>query len=155
MTDEPKEPGGARAHSVVVDDEQQLPVDVDSLSAWGARALAALAVRPDAALFVSLVSPERIAALKREALGVHRPTDVLSFPIDDPDDPSPGPAVLGDIVLCPAVAQAQARALGLHPDDELRRLLVHGLLHLLGRDHVDPATELAMAREARAVLERA
>jgi probable rRNA maturation factor len=98
------------------------------------------------------VGTERIAELKREALGIYRPTDVLSFPMDDPDDPSPGPLVLGDLVICPDVAAKQARALGHALSNELRHLVVHGLLHVFGRDHADPASELAMAREERGLL---
>jgi probable rRNA maturation factor len=60
--------------------------------------------------------------------------------------------VLGDVVLCPAVAEAQARTLGRRIDHELAHLLVHGILHLLGREHGDPLSERAMAREERQIL---
>ena len=71
------------------------------------------------------VSPERIAELKREHLGVDEPTDVLSFPIDGVDElPEGVPRQLGDVVLCPQVV-----------GEAWREPLVHGLLHLLGYDH--------------------
>jgi probable rRNA maturation factor len=77
---------------------------------------------------------------------------VLTFPIDDPADPMPGPLVLGDVVLCPAVAAEQARASGHTLTDELALLLVHGILHALGRDHADPAAERAMFDEQARIL---
>jgi probable rRNA maturation factor len=84
---------------------------------------------------VQFVSPERIAELKGEHLGVHEATDVLSFPIDGRDElPAGVPRQLGDVVLCPEVVR-----------DEWRAPLVHGLLHLLGYDHGDEM----QARERR------
>jgi probable rRNA maturation factor len=81
----------------------------------------------DGEVGVQFVSPERIAELKREHLGVHEATDVLSFPIDGRDElPAGVPRQLGDVVLCPEVVR-----------DEWRTPLVHGLLHLLGYDHGD------------------
>jgi probable rRNA maturation factor len=79
----------------------------------------------DGEVGVVFVSPERIAELKDEHLGVREPTDVLAFPIDGRDElPAGMPRQLGDVVLCPEVAREAWRA-----------PLVHGLLHLLGYDH--------------------
>lgn len=152
MTDHPEDPGGSRTAAITVDDDQDIPIDEGVLASAAARALDALGVPQDAQLAITLVDPARMAELKREALGVHAATDVLSFPMDDLDDPSPGPLVLGDIVLCPAVAQRQARGLGIAFEDELRELCVHGILHLLGRDHADLASERAMWDEQRRVV---
>jgi probable rRNA maturation factor len=82
-------------------------------------------------------------------MGEKGPTDVLAFPMDEldsgrPDDPDPGPALLGDVVLCPAVAVRQARAAGHSMDDELVLLATHGVLHLLGYDHMEPDEEKEM-----------
>ncbi len=146
-----QQPG--RPPSVYVSDEQsEVPLDVDDLSDVAEAALRALEVPPEAALTVTLVDAARIAELKQLAFGVRGATDVLSFPMDDLDDPMPGPLVLGDVVICPSVAARQARGLGIELQDELRHLLVHGILHVLGRDHADPASELAMVREERALL---
>ena len=76
------------------------------------------------------------------------PTDVLSFPMDELREPAEGeapePGVLGDIVLCPTVAERQAQEAGHSRDDELALLLTHGILHLLGYDHLEPEESVAM-----------
>lgn len=150
MSDDPEDPGGAI--DVTVDDEQAVTIDSGMLRETAARASRALGVPAGAALSITLVEPERMAELKEQALGVRAPTDVLSFPIDSLDDPAPGPLVLGDIVICPAVADRQARGLGHALEEEMRHLLVHGLLHILGRDHQDAAAERAMWAEERRIL---
>lgn len=138
---------------VTIADEQTIGVDGDRLRTIAERALGALGIAPDAALSIVLVDADRIAEMKLEAFGERVATDVLSFPLDDPLDPMPGPVMLGDVVICPAVALRQARALGRAPEAELAQLLVHGILHLLGRDHPDARSEHAMAAEERALLE--
>ena len=137
---------------VTVVDEQDVGVDPRWLHRLASRALQALGVPDEAALSMTLVDRARIAELKHEALGERAATDVLSFPLDDLDDPMPGPVMLGDVVICPAVALRQARALGRSLEAELAQLLVHGILHLLGRDHPDARSERAMAAEERALL---
>jgi probable rRNA maturation factor len=76
----------------------------------------------DGHLAVSLVSAEQITAMNRGHRGLDRPTDVLSFPVDE-RDPVAGPRELGDVVICPA-----------HTED-LTEAVVHGVLHLCGYDH--------------------
>jgi probable rRNA maturation factor len=76
------------------------------------------------------------------------PTDVMSFPMDDllpgsPEGPRPL-GILGDIVLCPSVAERQAEQAGHAPEDEVDLLLVHGMLHLLGHDHAEPEEHRVM-----------
>jgi len=151
------DPGGDPYPSITVDDEQGVPVDVSFLRGVAARALETLAVPEDAALAVTLVDADRMAELKEKALGLEPgeprvPTDVLAFPMDDPARPMPGPFVVGDVVICPEVAAQQARAAGPSLNDELALLLVHGILHCLGRDHATPAEEKAMFAEQADVL---
>ena len=141
-----------RPPSVTVSDEQNVAVDIALLSSAAGAALVALGVPPKASVSITLVDPARIARLKGEAFGIHHETDVLAFPMDDPSDPMPGPIVLGELVICPAVAARQARGLGIAFADEMRHLVVHGLLHLCGRDHVGARAELAMAAEERLLL---
>ncbi|MFA5892011.1 MAG: rRNA maturation RNase YbeY [Actinomycetota bacterium] len=152
MISEPGDPSGSPDSGVVVEDEQDVPLDTEGLRTTAARALEFLGVPAAAGLSVTLVDPEQMAELKQQALGVHAATDVLSFPMDSLDDPMPGPLVLGDIVVCPAVAARQAAALGHSMDDEMSQLLVHGILHVLGWDHDDAASERAMRANERRVL---
>lgn len=90
-----------------------------------------------AELSVLLAGSDRIRRLNRQYRGVDSPTDVLSFPLyDSPRDfPGEGEFALGDIVICPERAARQARDYGSTLNEEMRRLMVHGLLHLLGFDH--------------------
>ena len=126
-------------------DEQDVEVDADDLLALARHVMAARRVPSDMELSLLLVDADTIATMNAEHLGKPGPTDVLAFPIDEPgESPPDSPAILGDVVLCPAVAHAQAAGLGRRPDDELRLLTVHGILHLLGFDHADPDQERAM-----------
>ena len=100
----------------------------------------------DAELSISLVTEEEIAELHERYLHDSRPTDVLSFPLDE-EAGEDGLRQLGDVVIAPSVAARN------HPDDpaaELRLLLVHGILHLLGHDHMDDGERAEMwARQER------
>jgi probable rRNA maturation factor len=102
-------------------------------------------------LSLSVVTDEHMHELNREWREVDRPTDVLSLECERPDDPdlAPGePCELGDVVLAPAYIARQADSFGTTPADETRLLLVHGVLHLLGYDHlVDEEAEVMEARE--------
>lgn len=131
--------------AVYLADEQHLPVDAEELLALARHVLVARRVPEDMELALLLVDRDTIAALNAEHMGVEGPTDVLAFPIDEPGEaPADGPAVLGDVVLCPQVAHQQASGLGRTPEDEVRLLTVHGILHLLGMDHADEQQERDM-----------
>ena len=99
---------------------------------------------------ISVVSEERIRALNDAWRDVDAATDVISLECERPDDPSlaPGePCELGDVVLAPAFIARQAAAFGTTEADEFRLLLTHGLLHLLGYDHLEE--DEAQQMEAR------
>ena len=100
---------------------------------------------------VSVVGNERMRELNAEWRDQDRATDVLSLECERPDDEdlAPGePCELGDIVLAPAYIERQAKGFGTTPADEFRLLLVHGMLHLLGYDHLeDDEAEAMEARE--------
>jgi probable rRNA maturation factor len=120
-------------------------------------------------LSVLFVDEPTIAELNERYLARSGPTDVLAFPIDDelppgrqPDQGGRGPgagdgegdppALLGDVVICPAVARRQATERGTPPDDELALLVVHGVLHLLNYDHAEPEERLLMERRQGELL---
>ncbi|HEX2026811.1 MAG TPA: rRNA maturation RNase YbeY [Nitriliruptorales bacterium] len=137
--------------AVFVADEQDRPVDADDLMALAGRVMLALRVPTDMELSLLLVDEATMASLNTRHMGVEEPTDVLAFPIDEPgESPAGSPAILGDVVLCPAVAERQASDAGHDPADELRLLTVHGILHLVGMDHADPHGE----REMTALTDR-
>ena len=149
---EQDDPGGATPR-VLVADEQDRPLDNASLERVAVRALDEAGIPPGHSLSIALVSVERIKDLKGRFYGEPKPTDVLSFPMDPLD--APAPAMLGDVVICVEVAADQAAGLGRRVQDEVEYLLVHGILHLAGRDHETPADEVAMAREERRILRAA
>lgn len=131
--------------AVFLSDEQDVEVDTRDLLDLARHVLTDRDVPADMELSLLLVDRDTMAALNAEHMHAEGPTDVLAFPIDEPGETPPDmPAVLGDVVLCPAVAERQAGELGHGRQDELRLLTVHGILHLLGMDHADPAGEREM-----------
>lgn len=105
---------------------------------------------------ISFVDDEAIHELNREWRGVDRPTDVLSFECDGYDDDMPlikeELFELGDIVIAPDVAQAQAPDYGMSFEHEMSLLVTHGLLHLCGYDHMEEDEALEMEARERALL---
>jgi probable rRNA maturation factor len=108
---------------------------------------------------IRFVEAEEMAELNAEHMGHDGPTDVLSFPIDgDPIDavfpgPDEPPWLLGDLVICPEVAAANAPSHAGNLDDEMALLVVHGVLHLLGMDHADDDERAAMQARERELLD--
>ncbi|NYF17050.1 putative rRNA maturation factor [Microbacterium sp. AK009] len=107
-----------------------------------------LHVSPEADVAILLVDEGAMESLHLQWMDEPGPTDVLSFPMDElrpGTEESPTPAgLLGDIVLCPQVAETQATAARHSTMDELVMLTTHGLLHLLGFDHAEPEEEKEM-----------
>jgi probable rRNA maturation factor len=154
--------------------DEQSSIEVD-LTRWLRLARLVLAEErapADAEVSLIFVDEEAIADLNGRFLGGDGPTDVLSFPIDEdqlpsgrhPDtggrgpgsatEPADPPIVLGDVVVCPTVAERQAPAHAGTLDDELALLVVHGVLHLLRYDHADEREAASMQRRERELLDR-
>lgn len=152
---DPVSPTGVEATQVeVVVDDQQTAVTIDA-GRWADLAAATLTCEgARGELTLTFVDADEIAALNAEHMGSSGPTDVLSFPLDgiddafEPLDAAGAPRLLGDVVICPEVAQRNAPEHAGTLDDELALLVVHGCLHVLGYDHADPdETRLMRARE--------
>jgi probable rRNA maturation factor len=130
---------------VLADDRQDMPLDVDGLVAL-ARTVLVGEGAPDTELSVSFVTEDEMGELHERFTGEPGPTDVLSFPLDEEAEQD-GVRLVGDVVIAPAVAAAN------NPEDpaaELRLLIVHGVLHLLGHDHEDDEDKAEMwARQER------
>jgi probable rRNA maturation factor len=148
------------------DEQADRAVDLDRWAGLARAVLEDRRVRGEVEVSLLFVDEQAIAALNAQFLGREGPTDVLAFPIEDdplpagrsPDSGGSGPGafpgedplvLLGDVVICPAVAARNAVAHEVSVDDELALLVVHGLLHLLGMDH-----ETAREAEAMEALER-
>jgi len=157
----------------VADEQSDGDVDIARYAELARNVLAAQGVKDDIEVSLLFVDEPTIAELRQRFLGQSGPTDVLAFPIDEEPEPGgrspdeggtgPGagapdedamPVLLGDVVVCPAVATRNAGDHGVSVDDELALLVVHGLLHLLGMDHeIDEEAE-RMERRERELLAR-
>lgn len=154
--------------------DEQGDHSVDALR-WARLAEAVLEAEPlggDVELSLLFVDEASISELNSRFLGKEGPTDVLAFPIDEepvesgrspdsggtgpgmPSEPEEVPVLLGDIVICPAVAFRNAPEHAGSYDDELALLVVHGLLHLMGMDHQDDDEAEEMESRERALLAR-
>jgi probable rRNA maturation factor len=145
--------------SIEVANESGVGVDEPALVSVARYVLDRMGINPMAELSVLLMVVPAMTELHVKWMDEPGPTDVMSFPMDEldtarrPDESGPGPALLGDVVLCPEVAAEQAVSAGHSLDDELHLLTVHGVLHLLGYDHAEPATEREMFRLQNELLD--
>lgn len=129
----------------LTDEQGDVELDARRLVAVARYVLQAQRIPADMDVGVLLVDIEAITALNEAHMGVKGPTDVLAFPIDEPGTTPPDvPAVLGDVVVCPAIAHEQAVEHGRSPSGEVDYLLVHGLLHLMGMDHAESVAQAEM-----------
>lgn len=103
-----------------------------------------------------LVTPERSQELNSKYRNKNKPTDVLSFPMEEHSLESYGILPVGDIFVCLEVAKAQAKEMDLPVNEEMTRLVVHGFLHLLGYDHErSPEEEEKMIALQETIVQKA
>lgn len=139
--------------SVLISNDANLDtlLSEDEVCAIAAHVLAAEGVERDVEISLSYVDEDEMHELNHQWRDIDRTTDVLSFECDsafDEDIPLDEVLELGDIILAPEVIARRAPGFGNDPTDECRLMLVHGLLHLLGYDHIeDDEAEEMEARE--------
>jgi len=154
------------------DEQAEHPVAVERWSSLARAVLESEGIVADTEVSLLFVDEAAIASLNERFLERSGPTDVLSFPIEDeasrggrsPDEGGTGPGsiegdtgrllLLGDVVVCPAVAARNAVEHGVTFDDEIALLVVHGLLHLLGMDHEVEAEAQRMEQREQQLLAR-
>jgi probable rRNA maturation factor len=147
------------------DEQSDAPVELERWSGLARSVLESRGIRGEAEVSLLFVDEAAIAALNERFLFTKGPTDVLAFPVEDdpvppgrfPDMGGTGPGtdiedepllLLGDVVVCPSVAERNAKDRSVAYDDEIALLVVHGLLHLLGMDHeIDAEAEKMEALE--------
>lgn len=155
-----------------VDEQSEHPIELARWVALASDVLHDSGVRGEAELSLLFVEESVMADLNKRFMEADGSTDVLAFPIDDPIDggrwPDSGttgpdreppevaelPMLLGDVVVCPAVAARQAPEHAGSYDDELALLIVHGVLHVLGMDHAVPEEAAVMQARERELLDR-
>jgi probable rRNA maturation factor len=155
-----------------VDEQHDSPVELARWVDLATNVLIDAGIRGEAELSLLFVDELVMADLNKRFMGADGATDVLAFPLDDPVDagrwPDSGstgpdreppeiaelPMLLGDVVVCPAVAARQAPEHAGSYDDEMALLVVHGVLHVLGMDHADETETAAMQARERDLLDR-
>lgn len=143
--------------SIEVNNETEYDLDLPDVNALAESVMQAMFLHPETEVSIVFIDEAAMSALHVEWMQLEGPTDVMSFPMDElrPGTASaPGEnGILGDIVICPAVAEAQAKAGGHSTHDEILLLSTHGLLHLMGFDHMEPAEKEEMFALQRSLLE--
>jgi probable rRNA maturation factor len=151
------------------DEQDAVPVEMMRWVRLAEHVLVAERAPADVQMSVVFVDPATMADLNHRYMDARGPTDVLAFPLEDeipvgryPDeggrgpgasgDPPEPPLAIGDVVVCPEIARAQAEEHGVALDDELALLVVHGTLHLFGYDHAEPDDATRMQRRERELL---
>src|ERR1700722_811816 len=154
------------------DEQERQSIDIARYGQLAKRVLEAQALKGEVEVSLLFVDEVSMAELNERFMGESGPTDVLAFPIEDEPEPGgrspdeggrgPGgptelddvPLLLGDVVVCPAVAARNAAVHGVAIDAEVELLVVHGILHLLGMDHEEDDEAQVMEKRQRDLLAR-
>jgi probable rRNA maturation factor len=108
----------------------------------------------DRELSLTLINDRAMAQLNRETFGRRGPTNVIAFPLDDAPSPNGPPALLGEVVISLQTTRSQAQEFGWPWQELLDFFLIHGILHLLGYDHEEPAAATRMDARAWELMSR-
>ena len=155
------------------DEQSAHPVDTLRWVRLARSVLVAEGVKGEAELSLLFVDEQAMSDLNKRFAGKDGPTDVLAFPIDEepaeggrspdsggsgpgwvPVEPSELPTLLGDVVICPSIALRNASGAEHGYDDEIALLTVHGILHLMGMDHLDDEEAVVMEKREQELLDR-
>lgn len=152
------------------DEQSDVPIDVIRWVKLAEFVVSEERLRGTAELSLLFVDAQSIADLNEKFLAGTGPTDVLAFPMDDdlvlggrqpdqggrgpgaPNEAGEPPSLIGDVVVCPSMAAAQAPLHGKTIDEEIALLVVHGVLHLLNYDHAEPDDETTMKSREQELL---
>jgi probable rRNA maturation factor len=144
--------------TIEINNESDLTVDEPRVLKLASFALDFMKIHPDAELAIQFVNEDTMTTLHVQWMDEPGPTDVLSFPMDElrpgSDLELSAPGLLGDIVVCPQVAAAQAVTAGHETINEILLLTTHGVLHLLVFDHAEPDEEKEMFGIQKQILEQ-
>lgn len=145
--------------SIFLADEQTEQVGVDDLHSLAGLVLREEGYPDDAEVTLLFVSEGEMSSYNQRFLDREGPTDVLAFPVEDllpgvvPEvDPQGPPLMLGDVVVAPAYVRRQAGEYGVSYEDEMALMVTHGILHLLGYDHIDDTDAERMESRERELL---
>ena len=148
LSGHPSEVRALSGSAVIVSNETSMQCDTRALAQLAGLLFVELRIHPDVELGIRLVDTAEMTQLHLQWMDEPGPTDVLSFPMDElrsaPVGAEPQPGLLGDIVLCPEVAAAQATEFLRSLDEELQFLTIHGVLHLIGYDHMKASEHAQM-----------
>lgn len=148
--------------SIFLADEQTQEVGLSDLHSLAQLVLSEEGFSDDVEVTLIFVSESEMAAYNERFLDREGPTDVLAFPVEDlmpgvvPDiDPQGPPLMLGDVIIAPGYVRRQAERDGIGFEDEIALMVTHGILHLLGYDHVEDDDAERMEARERELLARA
>lgn len=142
--------------SIDVNNETTAKIDAREFVDLARYVFDAMFLHPATELSITFVDEAAMSDLHKEWMDLEGPTDVMSFPMDElregRESELAPEGLLGDIVMCPTVAAQQARIAGHSAEEEMLLLLTHGILHLLGYDHIEPEEERVMFTLQRKLL---
>lgn len=142
--------------TIEVVNETEYQIDAVEFTSLAEYVLHQMHVGSGTELSIMFIDPEPMEVLHEQWLDLPGPTDVMSFPMDElkpgtPANPT-NEGVLGDICICPQVAEQQALTAGHSTQEEMLLLATHGILHLLGYDHAEPDEKEVMFALQRKLL---